>query len=229
MSDYIDYPSFCSIIDSGFYLIPGSISDYSELAHALVPKSSFHRTYTVLGTYQRRYLRTITRNGKASFWFADALSDNFEVLDNAEDPCFTSFNESQKPSIRIECGGHQFPGCPPYTKQIPIRDFRNQSRPLSLSKQIKAIAKAINDIIEVDLPRLLLVNFLEQLIDQSYNNAPCQADRRWSLGSNGINIRHLVLVGLFQVSGKGSQPTLFVVSRIWLLASDNSMLCPFVI
>ncbi|PCH38674.1 hypothetical protein WOLCODRAFT_136390, partial [Wolfiporia cocos MD-104 SS10] len=144
----MSYVDVSSIVDSGFHLIPepDKISRYSEIAHALAPISQSasiiehvevsQNTFRPRGShYSRKYLRTITMNGRTGVSVADALESKFDGLDNAKEPFFTTLGNSTKGTIRIEVYGY-----PPYSQQIPIRDGKRQSKALDMEKQSHAIA-----------------------------------------------------------------------------------------
>lgn len=121
-------------------------------------------------------------DGRCGFSMKAALDKDFGRLEDRDAPMLADCGTSI--SLRLE-----WPGCPPWTKQIKTRDWRKAPRPISRGKLATEIAKATRKFIDV------------------MQNKP-QTDYYWRVGdgANQIGINDLVLVRLERVSRASWQP-----------------------
>jgi len=121
-------------------------------------------------------------DGRCGFSMAAALNKDFGGLKDRDTAMLVDCGTSI--SLRLE-----WPGCPPWTKQIKTRDWRKAPRPINRGKLAIEIAKATRKFISM------------------MQNTP-QTDRYWRVGNgaNQIRIDDLVLVRLERVSKASWQP-----------------------
>ncbi|KAI0658025.1 hypothetical protein C8Q70DRAFT_255596 [Cubamyces menziesii] len=91
----------------------------------------------------------------------------------------------------------QWPGYPPWSRQIPTRDFRSPPQPVTRAKLARNVAKTIKRFIE----------------DMESRDLEDPSQSKWRVGKNGIRLDDLVLVGLQHVSMGSWQAHLRVVHR----------------
>ncbi|THH19433.1 hypothetical protein EW146_g1712 [Bondarzewia mesenterica] len=108
----------------------------------------------------------------------DALHNRFSRLVNRDDQMFVD----RGPSISVRING-----TPPWSRQIPTRDFRNPPGPITRAKLAKNVAKSV-------------ARFIQEHKDRPMEE---DGDPAWKVGPRAIDLRHLILVRLDHVS-KGS-------------------------
>ncbi|OCH87373.1 hypothetical protein OBBRIDRAFT_796257 [Obba rivulosa] len=120
----------------------------------------------------------------------DCLANKFDLLIGREDLMF----ENRGPSVSIRL---MWPGYPPWSRQIPTRDFRSPPGPITRAKLAKNVAKTIHRFIEETQGRRM----------------EDDGEARWRVGPNYIDIDDLILVGLQHVSMGSWQAHLRVLPR----------------
>ncbi|KAI0334506.1 hypothetical protein GY45DRAFT_1242225 [Cubamyces sp. BRFM 1775] len=149
---------------------------------------------------RRRYVEQVDLEAPILFWIhspeglgiplKDAITSRFVKLQGRDDPMF----EGRGPSVSIRLN---WPGYPPWSRQIPTRDFRSPPQPVTRAKLARNVAKTIK-------------RFIEDMENRDLED-PTQS--KWRVGKNAIRLDDLVLVGLQHVSMGSWQAHLRVVRR----------------
>jgi len=139
---------------------------------------------------RRRYVDEVQLEPSIDFYMSkpdeigiplrDVLHGRFARLVGRDEPMF----QERGPSISVCLN---WPGYKPWSRQIPTRDFRNPSGPITRSKLAKNVAKAV-------------ARFITE-----HQGRPMEEDGEpiWAVGDGKIEVTDLVLVRLDHVS-KGS-------------------------
>ncbi|KAI8974560.1 hypothetical protein BD414DRAFT_424197 [Trametes punicea] len=107
----------------------------------------------------------------------DAVRDRFMYLVGRDDPMF----EGRGPSVSIRIN---WPGYPPWSRQIPTRDFRSPPQPVTRAKLARNVGKAIQ-------------RFFQDMVGRPMED---ESQARWRVGPGHIVAEDLMLVGLQHVS-----------------------------
>ncbi|PCH44367.1 hypothetical protein WOLCODRAFT_138962 [Wolfiporia cocos MD-104 SS10] len=150
----------------------------------LVPQRTY-RPHTQ--SDRRRYVDEVELEAPIMFYMQDpegcgialrdALNSKFMRLVGRDDLMFGS----RGPSVSIRL---MWPGYAPWSRQIPTRDFRSPPGPITRSKLAKNVAKTIQ-------------RFIDEMTGREMEE---DADPRWRVGKNHINLDDMILVGLQHVS-----------------------------
>lgn len=94
----------------------------------------------------------------------------------------------------------QWPGYPPWSRQIPTRDFRSPPGPITRSKLAKNVAKTVLRFLDVRMPPCVGSNNANDVLIQEKRGKQPEDDegQRWKLAN--ITIDQLELIGLQHVS-----------------------------
>ncbi|KAI0269024.1 hypothetical protein BGY98DRAFT_1016625 [Russula aff. rugulosa BPL654] len=145
---------------------------------------------------RRRYVEEIQLEPCINFYMSkpdelgiplkDALHGRFARLVERDEPMFKDRGLTTT-KIRIN-----WPGYNPWSRQIPIRDFRSPPGPITRSKLAKNVAKCVRRFIV------------------EHRGRPMEEDGEsiWALGARKIEINDLVLVRLDHVSKNSWQAQL---------------------
>jgi len=150
----------------------------------LVPQKTY-RPHTQ--SDRRRYVEEVDLEQPIMFYvqnpvgcgipLRDALNSKFMRLAGRDDLMFV--NRGPSVSIRL-----MWPGYAPWSRQIPTRDFRTPPGPITRAKLAKNVAKTVQRFID----------------DMEGRRLEDEAEARWRVGKNHIQLDNLVLVGLQHVS-----------------------------
>ncbi|RDX48257.1 hypothetical protein OH76DRAFT_1352884 [Lentinus brumalis] len=150
----------------------------------LVPQKTY-RPHTL--SDRRRYVEEVHLEAPIMFFthnptgcgipLKDAFASKFSTLLDRDDSMF----EGRGPSVSIRLN---WPGYAPWSRQIPTRDFRSPPHPITRAKLAKNVAKTIH-------------RFIQEMESQSQEDA---GEAKWRVGSRGIKLEDLMLVGLQHVS-----------------------------
>ncbi|TBU27237.1 hypothetical protein BD309DRAFT_863201 [Dichomitus squalens] len=107
----------------------------------------------------------------------DAIASRFSALDGRDDSMF----EGRGPSVSIRLN---WPGYAPWSRQIPTRDFRSPPQPITRAKLARNVAKTVQ-------------RFIQEMENQTMEDP---SEVKWRVGTRGIRLEDLILVGLQHVS-----------------------------
>ncbi|KAI0731285.1 hypothetical protein C8Q76DRAFT_766644 [Earliella scabrosa] len=154
------------------------------LGGALVPQKTY-RPHTL--SDRRRYVEEVQLEEPIMFYtnnpagcgilLKDAFASKFSTLEGRDDAMFVG----RGPSVSIRLN---WPGYAPWSRQIPTRDFRSPPHPITRAKLARNVAKTIQ-------------RFVQEMEDQAQEDV---SEAKWRVGSRGIQLNDLVLVGLQHVS-----------------------------
>ncbi|RPD64280.1 hypothetical protein L226DRAFT_544881 [Lentinus tigrinus ALCF2SS1-7] len=163
----------------------------------LVPQKTY-RPHTL--SDRRRYVEEVQLEEPIMFFthhpagcgimLKDAIASKFSTLIDRDDSMF----EGRGPSVSIRLN---WPGYAPWSRQIPTRDFRSPPHPITRAKLARNVAKTIS-------------RFIQEMESQQQEDAN---EAKWKVGSSGIKLENLMLVGLQHVSMGSWQAHVRLVQR----------------
>ncbi|KAI0794002.1 hypothetical protein C8Q74DRAFT_1193223 [Fomes fomentarius] len=184
------YPNEQSVLD---------LAEHAGHPHGgfLVPQKTY-RPHTM--SDRRRYVEDVHLEPPIMFYthspfgcgisLKDALSSKFSSLEGRDDSMFAG----RGPSVSIRLN---WPGYAPWSRQIPTRDFRSPPHPITRAKLARNVAKTIN-------------RFITEMESQNQEDVN---EARWRVGTRGIRLEDLALVGLQHVSMGSWQAHVRVLHR----------------
>ncbi|KAM5530228.1 hypothetical protein V8D89_016116 [Ganoderma adspersum] len=185
--------------------MPREVGSVLEIANAagyhhggpFIPQKTY-RPHTI--SDRRRYVDEVELEAPIMFFsnkptgcgipLRDALSSRFSTLEGRDDAMF----QGRGPSVSIRLN---WPGYAPWSRQIPTRDFRSPPQPITRAKLARNVAKTVQ-------------RFIQEMENQAMEDP---SEVKWRVGTRGIRLEDLILVGLQHVSMGSWQAHVRLVQR----------------
>ncbi|PCH42582.1 hypothetical protein WOLCODRAFT_17830 [Wolfiporia cocos MD-104 SS10] len=167
-----------------------SNSRYSTIGHALKEMKKVPLVeYKPQQPFNRRRVFKFDVNGAPGIRLSDAKEQNYDGLWRKDEELFKTdlFGNSEKVSIRVG-----WPGYRPFTEEIRSKNSTKERKPHSVAKSAHEIAKSI------------------QKMTDDFSTRQCDKEHaEWAVGPGCIELRHLYLAEIWQVSKNSFEPVIY--------------------